>query len=761
MGGRLGPLTIVLLGMLMRLPLDLLYNIRLLRKNIGFVVICVLMIGSGIALCIGLYTIGDNLGTKAMPFPNGDKFLRVMAVDESTSSGNTRSLDPYLFEKLKESAQSFQTFGAEQDFTASFSDGDVATRYFADRLSPEILQATGVVPILGRNLLPSDDSAQAPAVVVISHALWQNYYIGRDDIIGIDSRINGSTYTVVGVMPEGFAYPIFHHAWLPLKLENNPEPGGQSGITVTAVLKQGVNVETARAEIDSLLQQQGERLPEYYGQLGGRLSQCCSMVDGDSSVINTLFSTLSIALLLLVSLNVANLILVRTNQRLHEFSIRSALGASRRQLIIAILQDSLLICLLGALLGIVLADLGLAYINSAVTVAISSFGELPFWFNFDWELSTIIMTLLMVLAIWLLSAGLAIWKILRQDLAITLAGGKSGATDNRNGFGTATMVSIEIIFSFFLLVFCGVLVGTSLDLADTKYGTSTEGYLTGQVFLDTDSYDNPAARELYRSNLHRELVGLEGIEKISFTSDLPSLSRIRRAYDLEDFDVRIDNEYPRQRIIQIAQNYFDTMDVPLRAGRIFESTDVIDSEQVVIIDEVFAKKIWPDAEDPNQMALGKRIRLSPEAEAEKWLTIVGVTAQILQAYALEGSSESAFFLPYSQPCCIGSSWQPISIVLKVTGDPYDFERKCAELLKKYGWDAITTKKSGDQGADIIAIKNGKSVAIQCKLHSKPVGNKAVQEALSGKLFNSVGYAAVVASNGFTYSAKQLAQKTDV
>ncbi len=96
-----------------------------------------------------------------------------------------------------------------------------------------------------------------------------------------------------------------------------------------------------------------------------------------------------------------------------------------------------------------------------------------------------------------------------------------------------------------------------------------------------------------------------------------------------------------------------------------------------------------------------------------------------------------------------------------TGDPYDFERKCAELLKKYGWEAMTTKKSGDQGADIIATKGGKSVAIQCKLYSKPVGNKAVQEALSGKLYNSVGYAAVVASNGFTYSAKKLAQKTDV
>lgn len=95
------------------------------------------------------------------------------------------------------------------------------------------------------------------------------------------------------------------------------------------------------------------------------------------------------------------------------------------------------------------------------------------------------------------------------------------------------------------------------------------------------------------------------------------------------------------------------------------------------------------------------------------------------------------------------------------GDPYDFERKCAELLKKYGWEAMTTKKSGDQGADILATKDGKSVAIQCKLYSKPVGNKAVQEALSGKLFNSVGYAAVVASNGYTHSAKQLAQKTDV
>jgi len=107
-----------------------------------------------------------------------------------------------------------------------------------------------------------------------------------------------------------------------------------------------------------------------------------------------------------------------------------------------------------------------------------------------------------------------------------------------------------------------------------------------------------------------------------------------------------------------------------------------------------------------------------------------------------------------------ANMEKIKIYLE-TGDPYDFERKCAELLKKYGWEAMTTKKSGDQGADILATKDGKSVAIQCKLHSKPVGNKAVQEALSGKLFNSVGYAAVVASNGYTHAAKKLAQKTDV
>ncbi len=671
----------------MRLPLDLLYNLRLLRKNLGFVAICVLMIGAGIGLSISLYTIGDNLGTKPLPFPDGDRFVTVLTVDESTSTRLVRTLDAYNFHSLQQSATSFKTFGAEQSFMASFSDGDVATRYRAVRISSNLLQASEVVPLMGRSLQPGDDVVGAPAVALISYELWQNYYTGREDIIGTNSRINGNSHTIVGVLPQGFHYPMSQHAWIPLQLSANAHPGEVPGLIGTGILAEGVSIESARAEIGTLLQGLADDLPDFYSDLAPRVNMCCGALtsgEGGASMVGFLFTTLTVALLLLVSLNVANLILVRTNQRLHEFSIRSALGASRKRLVFAVLQDSLLICLLGAVLGLGLADIGMSYITSAATVAMSGIGELPFWFDFDWKLGTAVTALVIVVAIWLLSVGLAIWQIMRQDLATTLAGGKSAASDNRSALGTATMVSIEIVFSCFLLVICGVLMGASNDLADTEYGTATEGYLTGQIFLDNGNYNDAGLRERYRRELQRELTGIEGIEEISFTSDLPSLSRNRLYFDLEERDLRVNNEYPRQRIIHVAENYFDTMDVSLLAGRQFETTDSLDSQQVVIIDELFAQQIWAEAADPRQAALGKRIQLDPETENAKWVTIVGVISQIVQAYALEGVEETAFFLPYAQPCC--TDWRPISVVLKVSGDPYNYRRALQEAAMRVDRD---------------------------------------------------------------------------
>lgn len=652
----------------MNLSLDLLFNLRLLRKNFGFVAICVLMIALGMGMSITLYTIMDNGGTKSLPFPDGDRYVSILGYDTSYGTDRRSALDGYTYQILAESVRSYKTFGANRRLSAIFSDTDVAERYQGISITPNILQATAVTPLMGRGLLPSDDIPGAAPVVLISHRLWQNYYLGREDIVGHISRVNGDAYTVVGVMPEDFRYPTTEDLWLPLQLSASLQPGEGAGLRATAILADGSSIESANAEAHALLTQLSVDQPEFYDELGGIVIQCCGFLGIDNPVVKYSLPALTVFLLLLVCLNVANLILVRTNQRIHEFAIRSALGASRRRLIRAILQDSLLICLLGSSLGLLIANFGMAYVDSAATEALSQMGGQPFWFSFGWERGTAISALGVLLSIWLLSAALAVWQIARQDLAVTLAGGSSNVTDSRKSFGTTSMVSFEMIFSCFLLILSGVTIGSSIDSTNADYGTTIDGYLTGRIDLTADNYLESSARDSYRENLRQELLEQEGIAEVSFATALPSQYGDGLLYALEDQDVMIDNEYPRQNVVHVEPNYLAAMDVVLRAGRNFDGTDTLDSLPVVIIDELFAAQHWPE-----QSPLGKRIELNPGTDTAQSLTVVGVTPHIVQGFVLDVLNAPSLYRPMSQSCC-DNSGRVFSAVLKVDGSPNNYRQ---------------------------------------------------------------------------------------
>ncbi|PCH62029.1 MAG: hypothetical protein COC19_03485, partial [SAR86 cluster bacterium] len=631
----------------MGLPLDLRYNLRLLAKNYGFVAICVLMIGIGMGSSITLYSVADNISSKQLPFANGDRFVDVYGSKQlagSVSDGNIS--DGYIYLTLAESVRSFEVFGAYREAAAIFSDGDVSERFQAASISPELIQATAVMPILGRNLQVDDAQIGAEAVALISYRLWQNYYMGSADIIGTVSRINALPHTIIGVMPEGFSYPIWHDVWTPLQLPTAVEPGEYRGINIKAVLAEGISLETAALEVDSLLAQLGKRLPQAYQDLGGRVEICCSVINFDgTSPDQLLMPALATALLLLVCLNVGNLILVRTNQRIHEFTIRSALGATRWRLILSVLQDSLLICVLGSVLGFFLAQQGMAYVDSAGTQALAFAGGLPYWFNFDWEFNTVVVALGIVFFVWFLSAGLAIYQIARQDLSVGLASGKTGATGSRNAYGTAVMVSIEIIFSCFLLVLTLVLIGASIDTANTDYGTTVDGVLTGKIELPNENFSSAQSRDIYRQNLRQELLAQQGIEAVSFVTALPSEGHSSITYAMEEQDVRGDNEYPVQGVVFVESDYFNVMDVKLVTGRGFDASDAANTLAVVIINEVFARQHWSNQPDPVAASLGQRIQVNPGEETAQWLTIVGVITHIVQGPAMNGRYESTLYRP--------------------------------------------------------------------------------------------------------------------
>ncbi len=652
----------------MNFSLDFLHNLRLLRKNFGFVAICVLMIGLGMGLSITLYSIMDNGGTKSLPFPDGDRYVDILGYDTSFGTDRRFGLDAYAYQTLEASVNSYKTLGVTQRLSAIFSDNEVAARYRGVRITPNILQATGVRPAMGRTLLPSDDIPGAESVVLISHQLWQNYYAGREDIVGVSSLINGNPYTVIGVMPEGFRYPTTHDLWLPMQLASSYLPGETGQLTIVGILNADSTVESATVEANTLLNPLNDAFPEVYTNLAGFVDPCCGFLGIDNPVVKYSLPALTVFLLLLVCLNVANLILVRTNQRVHEFAIRSALGATRKRLVRAILQDSLLICLLGSVLGLFLADFGMAYVDAAATDALGVIGGQPFWFNFGWELGTAVSAILVVIVIWLLSAGLAVWQITRQDLSVTLAGGSNSATESRSSFGTATMVSFEMVFSCFLLILSGVSIGSSIDAARTDYGTATEGFLTGEIDLSSERYTDSSSRDFFRGNIRQELLNRDGIEAVTFTTALPSQYGRQVRYNLEDQDVMIDNRYPEQNVIHISDDYFEIMEVPLRAGRYFDGTDTANALAVVIIDELFAELMWP-----GQSALGKRIQIAPETETSQFLTVVGVSSHIVQSFVLDGRYTPSFYRPITQTCCDNSA-QIMTVVVKVAGSPDDYRQ---------------------------------------------------------------------------------------
>ncbi len=672
----------------MHLSLDLRHNLRSLRRNLGFALLCTLVIAMGIAVSVTMYTLVANAVYKPMPFPDGDRYVAMRTVARDTGlEQQGATVDSFTFQQVESALRGYEAFGSWRDSFITFSDGEVAEQYFASYIDPGLMQIAAVAPVLGRGLLPSDDLPGAEPVVVLSYHVWQNYYAGRTDIVGHSSRIDGELHTIVGVMPEGFVYPVSGEVWLPSQLPANAQPGDQPLVWVMGVLGDSLDRGTAERELNAALLELGERYPEYYSELGAKLIPFTRFPAPAMTYWHTL-TGLAIALLLLVSLNVANLLVVRCNERIQELAIRNALGASPWRLVRSLLLDSSLICGLGLLAGIVLADLGMASIGAMMNGIYQDVTQTlpPSWSSaYAWEVGTVVTTFLAIGLVWLFSSALAVWKVLRNDISFLLGGGNTGSISAGSSAGTATLVAFEIVFSCFLLIFCATLVGAANDMKNIDYGTATEGYLTGRIALPTAGYSEVSAREAYRRELRTALLQSEGIDEVVFASSLPSQQGIPVAYNLEDRDVLSDTgAYPTQEVIYVGPDYFATLDVLLPEGREFDAGDSASSLPVVIVNEKFAQQMWPD-----ESALGKRIQVNSGASNAQWLTVVGVSSHIIQRWSFFGTDVPVLYRPLAQASSNASAVPQAGLsqsegevfhaVLKVgAADPDSYRRRLQE-----------------------------------------------------------------------------------
>ena len=610
---------------------DFFYGLKRLSNSPSFTFTSILVIVLGLALYLCSYSLSYNFSKKPLPFENGDRYVAVQTYYKDSGVAHFGSnFDGFAANRLREQVISYSEFGVYRFGKYSISDGERPQQYPAAEIDPSLLRATSVPPLMGRILTEEDALSDSQPVVLLSYSVWRNYYAADPQIIGKTSRINGEPYNIVGVMPEKFDYPFSQQLWLPLNTSEDTLPDGNLYIGALGVLAPDVSLESASAEMSALLSQLASEYPAYYSDTEASVIGH-SETFGVTGSVGGLFQLVTLTILLLATLNLGTLLFIRANTRQKELAIRFAVGANQWEISCQILLESLILCALGLLISVGIADIALGFIDEKLRIDAASSdypGNLFSWIDLSIDSRALVIATLLTLGVWILSGGLAAYRATRKDNSTILAGGSKGGTEKSRVVLGRLIVGFQVIASCVLLIVCSLLTAAILASYRVDFGSPTDNYYTGMFELKATQYDEVSQRREFLQTLQRELSELPETTNATIASALPGQNGFLVRYAVEDRDLLRNDQYPSESLVWIASNYFEALDVPLISGRYFDESDTVDSLPVVIIDEMFAESLWPD-ESP----LGKRIQFNPDISAQ-WSTIVGVTSHIIHGSPL-------------------------------------------------------------------------------------------------------------------------------
>lgn len=625
---------------------DLRYALRSLGKNLMLTVVIVASLAIGIGANSAIFSVVDALLLRPLPYPHADRLVAVWL--HSPALGIFRDWpSPGEYIDVQNENHSFEQMALAQSRTFVLTGREQPEQIFGMRTQSSLLEMLGAKPLLGRLLLPEEDKPGKPDVAILSERVWRRLFDADPRILGRTIVLNGNPFTVVGVLQNGFVLTsevmpsetpmdkmdIFAPLPLAANAVNNR---GDENYNIVARLKPGVSIQNAQADIEviaSRIREKDKRDASFGMHVVGLQEQ----VVGD--VRRALLVLLgSVGLVLLIaSANVANLLLTRAARREKEVAIRIALGAGWQRLARQLFTESVLLGLLGGAAGLVVARL------SIYAVRAMNPGNIPRLEDITINGAVLAFTLGVSLATGILFGVAPLWRAIKVDLNSSLkAGGRSGQSDGglhlRRFSLRRLLVVSELIVSLVLLIGAGLLVRSFVRLQNVQPGFTTDRVLTMEVAATGPKYreDKPVVN--FYKEFESRVAHLPGVVAEGVVSALPLTGEVGWG------QIHVEGYAPPpgqelQVDIRIAStDYFRTMEVPLRKGRFFNEDDTADKPQVVIIDEKFAQRFWPDS-DP----IGKHLWFDPK----KPITIVGVVGVVRQ-YGLETEGKIATYFPQQQ-----------------------------------------------------------------------------------------------------------------
>ena len=625
---------------------DVRFGVRMLFRNPGHTVAAVLALGLGIGLATAMFSIVYGVLFRGLPVPQAD---RILHIENNNPALDQPSLEVFLHDFLdyRERQKSFQGLAAYRGGTLNLSgDGPQPERFNGTFLSANGFDILRVKPVLGRGFLPGEDTPQAEPVAVLSYGVWKKRYQGDPRVLGKPVRINGEAGTIVGVMPEGFAFPEATEVWTPLRSDPmRIERGQGQTLEVMGRLKDGVTVETARAEIQGIARSLAAQYPKTHQGRGAVVKPWMEEALGDE-IPKMLWTMMGacVFVLLIACTNVASLMVARASRRTREIAIRASLGASRGRIVAQLLLETLLVALAGAVPGVLLARWGVQLFNTAISGT-----NPPFWIRIAVDPAALLFTLGITLVAALLSGLLPALQVSKTDVGEVLKDEGRGSSSLRLGRLSRFVVIFEVAFSCLLLVGAGLMIRSVLSVRNLDLGFDPAHLFTARVALFEAAYPKPADRVRFFDELLQRLAAQPGVAAVTATSNLPGGGSGLWPYRLEGRSYPDENKLPTARVAMVSPGYFDVFGARLLAGRGFGPLDKAGSLPVVIVNKSFAAKVWP-RQDP----IGKRLRLQEEPDEKNppWRTVIGVAPDLQMAGLGNGNQETpeGFYLPLAQRC---------------------------------------------------------------------------------------------------------------
>jgi len=637
---------------------DVRSGIRMLVKYPMLSGVAVLTLGLGIGLSTTVFCVVNGGLFKGLPFEHADRIVSLVG----TNPSQNQPRQPISVQDLvvyQERQTSFEKMGAYGFAAVTLANEEGRPeRFRAAELTVAAFETLGVQPILGRGFRAGDDRPGAAPVILLSYQLWQERYGRANDIVGETVRANGVHRTVIGVMPETFAFPIRESLWMPLAVDPLARPRGQGpDYQVIARLKPGVGVSHAKVQATTIAAQLEAENPATNRGRSADVMPYAKTVLGPE-VYGLLYTMLGagIGVLLIACVNVSNLLVARASLRQREVAVRMALGAGRHRVVRQHLTEVLVLAMAGAGIGIFLSVFGVRWFVQQMSI-----NPPPFWITFDLDYRVMLFVLGLIVLASIVAGGLPAVHASRVTAGSALKDDSRSSTSARLGRFSSGLVVAELAVSCGLLIAAGLMIKSVVQLKNVQMPFAVEHILTARVDLPRDTYPDSAASIRFFEQLLPKVQATPGVEAATLSDGLPAAGNGSIPVQIEGKAYPRESDAPLAREGIVTAGYFDTFQTKLLNGREFTPADTATSQAVAIVNESFARTHFPGL-DP----IGRQMKRIRPRSKEPWLTIVGVVPDLLmEGIGNNGASPVGYYIPIAQSDVANG----VRIAVRTHGEP--------------------------------------------------------------------------------------------